>query len=237
MKNQLPKLSKGATEKIIMAVIVIAALGYGSWTFVLAPLGEQKVAILAELETVNATLRGNKTLVGIQAKTKANYEAVQKELAEKMVKDMPPRVNELAWAGDFYRKVSMATGSGIRARSVSATGAMAMPAARPGQQSIFEEYGVRTDYQCDLNEFGRYLAALETEDSLMRVDGFEISSSFQGGEAEKLEQPGKLTVILRTSFLRFTATGFRPEERPDAPMPRVVPKEAAKKDGAAASGE
>jgi hypothetical protein len=91
--------------------------------------------------------------------------------------------------------------------------------SREDKPPLLEEYTVRSDITCTYHELGGFVAALEKENPLMRVEGFELRGAS--------DMTGPLAVNLRLAFLRFNENGFPAEERPDAENPRLVPKEAA----------
>lgn len=222
------KISKEVLERVMIGAIVTVGVLYGSWKLLLSPLREQRATVLKECEAVQATLSANQALVAQQSKAATVYEEAKNKLLGVMNESMPPPKNALAWAGDFFRKVSLNSTTGMRPQRILESGTMPIP-VKEGQTPMFEEYTVRTDYQSDFHSFGHYLAALESANPLMRVDGFEVGSSLRLGDLKY--EPGPLSMSLRTIFLRFTDDGFMSEERPDAETPRVVDRDAATRKG------
>jgi hypothetical protein len=173
-----------------------------------------------EIAAEQAVLDGNRKLVNMEAATAKQYEDIRSGLLQTMQKHMPPPVNAMAWAGDTLRKVAVPKHYNARPRSIGELGVAVPPtASRDDKPPLFEEYNVRSDINCTYHELGAFVAALETENPLMRVEGFELRGSS--------DMSGPLSVNLRLAFLRFNEGGFPAEERPDAENPRLIPKEVA----------
>ncbi len=231
MSPLAPKyLNKAFLEKVAMVVIFLAVICYGAWRFLLWPLNQETVAVEEEIQAQQHILEQNQKLVAIEARTNRAYDAARKSLMEVIERLMPPAVNPMAWAGDALRTVALRENYRTRPRGISEVGIYIPPVtSRDGKPALLEEYMVRNEFQCSYHEFGRFLAALEKQNSLLRVEGFEMKP--------KKKKKGSLLINMRTAFQRFSEVGFPPGERPDADTPRLTPKESDSRAAPASAGE
>ena len=212
--------SKQLMQKVGLGAIILVLTLVVAWRFLLSPLQEEKLKICKEIEVEQAILDGNRKLVNMEAATTKQYEEIRRGLLETMQNHMPPSVNAMAWAGDTLRRVAVPNHYNARPRSIGELGVAVPPiGSRDDKPPLFEEYNVRSDITCNYHEFGPFVAALEKENLLMRVEGFELRGTS--------DMAGSLGVNLRLAFLRFNEGGFPAEERPDAEIPRLIPKEPA----------
>lgn len=218
-------LSKAQLQRLMLSAMVLAGVLYVGWTYVIGPLRTEKRRIEGELAKMREVYQGNQRLVASHRAIQTRYELERQAFLKIMRETLAPSVNGMAWAGDVYRAVIPPGDAVARPLSNGELGTFVPPvASRAALPPVFEEYLVRSDHSCGYHAFGRFLASLERANPSERLDGLEIRSS---GDVARDKDP-RLLINLRTAFVRLNDLGFPPEERPDAEVPRVLPKERNK---------
>lgn len=206
----------------MLSGMALAAVLYFGWAYLIGPLRAEKRGIESQLGKMREIYGENRRLVGSSRGIQKRYDTERAAFLKTMHETLAPSVNGMAWAGDVYRSVLLPGDAVARPLSSGEVGTFVPPViSRDAPPPVFEEYLVRSDHSCDYRAFGRFLVSLERANPSERLDGLEIRSS---GEVAK-DQPSRLLINLRTAFVRFNDIGFPTEERPDAEVPRVSPKE------------
>lgn len=212
----------------MLLAMALATVLYLGWTYLIGPQRTEKRRVANELAKMREIYGENRRLVGSRRAMQKRYEAERAAFLKVMHETLAPSVNGMAWAGDVYRSVILPEDAVARPLSSGELGTFVPPViSRDALPPVFEEYLVRSDHSCDYRAFGRFLASLERANPSERLDGLEIRSS---GEVSK-DKVSRLLINLRTAFVRFNDIGFPAEERPDAEVPCVLPKERNKKEG------
>jgi hypothetical protein len=219
----LPKLhlNQVVLKRLMLVAMALAAVLYLGWTYCIGPLRTEKQGVERDLLKMRDIYADNRRLVSASRNTQKRYETERAAFLKTMHDTLAPSVNGMAWAGDVYRSVILPGDAVARPLSSGEVGTFVPPViSRDAPPPVFEEYLVRSDHSCDFRAFGRFLASLERANPSERLDGLEIRSPV---DVAKDKAP-LLLINLRTAFVRFNDIGFPTEERPDAEVPRVLPK-------------
>lgn len=231
---KLPQLqqklsNKEFLEKAAIVAVVVVAVSYAGWAFLISPTLDKIAQAEKDLAAKQKVYDGDKKLMGRHDRTMRDYTAAQARLLKTM-EAMPPTVNPLAWANDFFRNLATQNPgiAHIRPVSISEIGTIASPVWVPGESPLFEEYQLRFELECSYHEFGAYVAAIEQYNPLIRIVSFVIDAA---------DAKGRSRITMQLAIPRYSIESFKPSERPDAEDPKApVPPAAVKEKAKAPEG-
>ncbi len=208
-------ISKETVQRLAIALVTGATLLTGSCMFIIGPLGEEEARLAGETGKQREQLDANRKLLKMESKTNAEYEANRRFLSATMIEQMPPYINAMAWTTNYLRDVTDKHSS-LRPGGKSEAGILVPPAT--GAVPLFEEYVFQVEVTGRYRDIGRFVAALEMENPILRIEGVDISRL--PGDNVPGKPSSELRAVVRAAFQRFNKTCFKPEDWPDAPMPR-----------------
>lgn len=220
------QLSKDELQKVLLAVMLGVGVLLCFWQFGVKRAGEERKKVEKNILATQQDLEENKRLVSVAAAKQALYDEARTKLSSIMASHIPPQENATAWANDLF--IRHVKGLRLDLQAINENGIDRLPVSsgnRNAPPPLFEDYMIQVGMLGGYHDVGRFLAALETDNSYFRVDSLELRR-----ESAKLENALGVTVVC--AFPRLTEEAFPPEERPDAERPTVKATKAGAKGAA-----
>lgn len=204
---------------LLIGALIIAGLHF----LVNAKMKQKKLAIQAQIATLEKELKTNDALVAAAPRYAEDYRRLSRRIVQIGERELVPEENTTRWGTNLIEKIANRHGLAVNKFSTGGTGMVDTQKKTPKGTIVvpspFQELRINIDMNGDYHQLGRFLADLETALPSARLDSLGISPKGRHRE-------DGLRIAVHYGFLRFSATGFPPENRPGADAENASPREA-----------
>jgi len=201
-------LSQTEVQRIVLGIVVAAAVLFAYWRFAFTPLRHTVQQLRGKYDKEERKYRTNKTLVESLPVLRERHKAVGRRLSNALTEYLPPHENAAAWVGDLIIETAMKSPSSIKILSITADSIQKFRQRKGRPPPMFEECLFRIELIAPYHDFGRFLAIVEKRAPYMRVDSLYMTR-------KQREKSRRLQIELICAFPRVAREVLPPERLPE----------------------